>query len=509
VTDEQPTSRRAARQSQQPTSAGSAIESPDGATATPATGPRGFRKHPTAWLVSAAALVFVLLGTGAVFAGATVASGEVKATPTPSVSVEPPRPMPSTTPLASRLRTCSVAGLAADPRLMAFEGTVVKADTGEVLFERNGSTPSRTGSVLKVITAAAALATLGPDFQISTLVMDGSTPGTIVLVGHGDPTLSAGGASVYSGAPQLSDLAAQTVANYAAKHPGVEITNVVLDASYWNPADKWDSSWKRTEQTIGYHSEVTALMVDGDRANPGKATSPRSTDPIGRAGAAFAAALAAADPGGVVGSVSTSSGTALAGAALLGEVRSQPVRTLIGQMLPQSDNTLAEMLARIVSKESGFNGSASSLQQAIPSALTNYNTDAYKMDISNLVIRDGSGLSEFNGVPSTTMAKFMIQVWDGGKNLDIIRSALPIAGKTGTLASRFAGDAAVARGAVVAKTGWIDTAYTLSGMISSGDGTRLTFAFYAVGNGIKDNAKTALDLLTAGAFRCGDNLSNN
>jgi D-alanyl-D-alanine carboxypeptidase/D-alanyl-D-alanine-endopeptidase (penicillin-binding protein 4) len=398
-----------------------------------------------------------------------------------------------------------VAGLAADPRLMAFEGTVVKADTGEVLFDRNGTTPSRTGSVLKVVTAAAALATIGPAFQITTTVVDGSAPGTIVLIGRGDPTLSAGNGSVYSGAPQLSDLAAQTVANYAARHPDVPITNVVLDASYWNPADKWDSSWKRSEQTIGYHSEVTALMVDGDRANPAKATSPRSTDPIGRAGAAFVAALAAADPGGVVGSVTTTTGTALAGAAGLGEVRSQPVSTLITQMLPQSDNTLAEMLARIVSKETGFNGSAASLAQAIPSALSS----GYGVDVNGMVIRDGSGLSEFNGVASATMAKFMIQVWGGDKNLAVIRDSLPIAGKTGTLASRFGGDAAVARGSVTAKTGWIDTAYTLSGMISAGDGTRLTFAFYAVGNGIRDNAKTALDLLTAGVFRCGDNLSNN
>jgi D-alanyl-D-alanine carboxypeptidase/D-alanyl-D-alanine-endopeptidase (penicillin-binding protein 4) len=505
VTDEQPTSRRAARQTQQPIVAGATVDSPEGAEATPPAGPRGFRKHPTAWLISAAALVFVLLGTGAIFAGATVASGEVKAAPTPSITVEPPRPLPSTLPAASRLRTCSVAGLAVDPRLMAFEGTVVKADTGEVLFDRNGANPSRTGSVLKVVTAAAALATIGPAFQISTTVVDGSAPGTIVLVGHGDPTLSAGGSSVYSGAPQLSDLAAQTVANYAANHPGVPITNVVLDANYWNPSDKWDSSWKRSEQTIGYHSEVTALMVDGDRANPAKATSPRSTDPIGRAGAAFVAALAAADPGGVVGPVTLTSGSALSGATLLGEVRSQPVSTLIGQMLPQSDNTLAEMLARIVSKESGFNGSAASLQQAIPSALSS----GYDVDISTILIRDGSGLSEFNGVPSVTMAKLMIQVWNGEKNLSIIRDSLPVAGKSGTLASRFAGDAAIARGAVIAKTGWIDTAYTLSGMIAAADGTRLTFAFYAVGDGIRDNAKAALDLLTAGAYSCGDNLSNN
>src|SRR5207253_924188 len=82
-------------------------------------------------------------------------------------------------------------------------------------------------------------ATIDPDYQAPTTVVDGSTPGTIVLVVHGDPTLSAGGPTVYNGAPHLSDLAAQTVANYAAKHPGVPITQVVLDAGYWNPADMW------------------------------------------------------------------------------------------------------------------------------------------------------------------------------------------------------------------------------------------------------------------------------
>ena len=505
MTDEQPTSRRAARQKPDSTP----VEAPEGTESTAPAGPRWFRKHPTAWLISAAALVFVLMGTGAVFAGATVASGEVKPTPTPSVSVEPPRPVPSAVALASRLRTCSIVGPASDGRLMAFSGTVVKIDTGEVLFDRNGSVPTRTGSVLKVLTSAAALATIGPAFQITTSVVDGSSPGTIVLIGRGDATLSAGGPTVYPGAPLLSDLATQTVAAYATRHPGVPITQVVLDANYWNPGDKWDPSWKRSEQTIGYHSEVTALMVDGDRANPAKNTSPRSTDPIGRAGAAFVSALNAADTGDVVGDVSTSSGTALAGAAVLGEVKSQPVSTLIGQILPNSDNTLAEMLARIVSKETGFNGSAASLQQAIPGALTAYDTDTYKFDTTGLVIRDGSGLSEFNAVPSTTMAKFMVQVGNGAANLAIVRDTMPVAGKSGSLAGRFTGDNAVARGRVVAKTGWIDTSYGLGGTIDAADGTRLAFTFYAVGDGIKDNAKAALDTLTTAAFRCGDNLSNN
>jgi D-alanyl-D-alanine carboxypeptidase/D-alanyl-D-alanine-endopeptidase (penicillin-binding protein 4) len=64
------------------------------------------------------------------------------------------------------------------------------------------------------------------------------------------------------------------------------------------------------------------------------------------------------------------------------------------------------------------------------------------------------------------------------------------------------------RGQVWAKTGWIDTAYTLSGFVDADDGTRLTFAFYAIGPGIQDNAKEALDTLVTGVYKCGNNLAN-
>ena len=468
-----------------------------------------FRKHPLAWLLGTLGVVFVLLGTGAVFAGVAVASGPVAAAPTTAPTTAPPRPTPSAVPTASRLRTCSVAGPAADPRLMTLTGSVVRSDTGEVLWDHGASTPASTASTLKLLIASAAVAVLTPDFQIATDVFDGSTPGTIVLVGHGDATLSAlpaGQQSFYTGAPKLSDLAAQTIAAYGTRHPGVPITHVVLDASYWNPADNWDPSWKRTEQTQGYQSEVTALQVDGDRADPRRGTSPRSTDPIGNAGAAFVAALKSADGDGIVDdSVATSTGTAVSGSAPLGEVKSQPVRTLITQMLLPSDNTLGEMLARIISKVSGLDGSSSSLQQAIPGALTS----AFQIPATGLKIIDGSGESANNLVPPATMTSLLRLIQAGTLNLDVVRAGLSVAGQTGSLASRFTGANAVARGKVAAKTGWIDTEYSLAGTVTAGDGSVLEFTFYAIGNGIKDNAKAALDTLTTAVFNCGDNLSNN
>jgi D-alanyl-D-alanine carboxypeptidase/D-alanyl-D-alanine-endopeptidase (penicillin-binding protein 4) len=502
VTDDQTPSRRSSRQSEGSKARRAPREKPPKAPAdaTPLVdengnpiAPKGgilaaIRKHPTAWLFSTLAVVFVLLGTGAVFAGIAYGSTpEAAATPEPSDV--PPRPQPTADALSTRLRTCSVSGLTTDPRLMNLFGAVERADTGELLFSKSGDTAERTGSVLKVFTASAAIAVLGADFQIPTRVFTGSTANTIVLVGYGDPTLSAmpaGTESVYTGAPKLSSLASATLAAYEARYPGQQITDLVLDSSYWNPSDKWDATWKRSEQTIGYHSEVTALQVDGDRADPTKQTSPRGTDPIGRAGTLFLRALQDADSHNQLASnVRISVGTNISGTQLA-EVKSQPLRVLIKQMLLNSDST------------------AASLQQAIPSALWPDDPTT----AASVVIKDGSGLSESNGVPPIVMATFMRRVADGVDNLDIVRDALPVAGKSGTLASRFSGDNAAARGHVTAKTGWIDTAYTLSGFVDTVDGTRLTFAFYAVGGGIKDNAKDAIDTLVTGVYNCGDNLAS-
>ncbi|MBF4600145.1 D-alanyl-D-alanine carboxypeptidase [Frigoribacterium sp. VKM Ac-1396] len=480
-------------------------------TGSPSSAWRWVSTRPRAVLVTAGVLVLALLGGGAVAAGAATAPGaptarggsatpqpDVTVTPSATPTVDPERAVPDVLPGATRLRTCSVAGAASDPRLAQFEGSVVNAATGEVLFDRNGSTAARTGSVLKTLTSAVALSVLGPDARLTTRVTGDAGTGAVALVGGGDATLSATGSSVYAGAPTVADLATQVKTSLGDQ----PLTQITLDATYWNPADKWDPSWKRTEQTIGYHSEVTALMVDGDRANPAAQTSPRSTDPVARAGDAFRSALVAA---GVVGAdtATMTQGSATSG-TVIAQVSSQPVATLVSQLLPTSDNTLAEMLARVSSKVSGADGSAASLTALYKGVLSS----TYGLDTSSLTIIDGSGLSENDAVPSTFVARLMVQVLNREHGLGVVYDALPVSGKTGTLASRFTGSNAVARGAVHAKTGWIDTAYTLAGTIDAADGTKLTFAFYAIGS-VQDNARAALDTVTTAVYSCGDNLANS
>ena len=44
--------------------------------------------------------------------------------------------------------------------------------------------------------------------------------------------------------------------------------------------------------------------------------------------------------------------------------------------------------------------------------------------------------------------------------------------------------------------------------IDAADGTKLTFAFYAIGP-VRDDARAALDTLTTAVYACGDNLANS
>lgn len=454
-------------------------------------------KHPTAWLAAALGVAFMLLGTAAVFAGVAAGSAPSEAAPLPSESAVPPRPQPSAFPLASRLRTCSIAGLAADPALANLSAFVTNATTGETLFDRGGTTPQSPASILKTLTAAAALKVLGPDYRFTTKVIDGSSPGTIVLVGGGDPTLATTPGSFYEGAPLIQDLADAALTAYEKLHPADPITEIVLDATMWGSGDSWDDSWPTSERTDGYQSLVTALMVDGDRADPTESVSPRGTDPIGDAGRAFASAL------GVDG-VTFTNGAAV-GANVLASVQSQPVSTLIPQMLHTSDNTLGEMLARVTSKVAGFDGSAASLDRAIPDALSQLGL----ADTNTLNIRDGSGESALNAVSPKFVTQLMGMAKANTNNLGLVYDSMPVGGESGDLYDRFSGANSIAAGAVIAKPGWLDAEWSLGGIVNAADGTPLAFAFYAIRDGITRDARGALDTLVTGIFSCGDNLANN
>ncbi|HEV7951139.1 MAG TPA: D-alanyl-D-alanine carboxypeptidase/D-alanyl-D-alanine-endopeptidase [Glaciihabitans sp.] len=463
-----------------------------------------FRRHRFTIVASSLALVLLLLTGGSAYAGfvAGVAKYEASAVPIPvEPEEEPARVVPTVLPAASPLRTCRISSIAVDPRLSALTGEAVNTATGEVLFSRDADDAVHAGSVMGALTATAAIGQLGADHQLSTQVLDSKTKGTIVLVGGGDATLSrlpAGQTSVYAGAPTLADLAAKTLAAYTQAHPNTPITHVVLDATYWDKADRWNTTWSRDLQTGGFVSEVTSLQVDGDREDPTAQISPRSTDPIGRAGSEFVAALGL-DPD----EVSVQEGTAENGAPVLAEVKSAPISTLVQQMLLANDATLAEMLARVVAVESNFSGSAASLQQAIPDAL-----EAQGFAPRGTTIRDGSGLSRDDAVSTHFVTTVMSRIATD-PTLAPIMAALPVAGQSGSFADRFTGDNAGAAGKVAGVSGALPDSRSIAGVMTAIDGTTISFSFVASRANIGDDAQEALDALVTGVHNCGNNLSNN
>ncbi len=450
----------------------------------------------------------VSFGVGAATAPAHALAGmTTTATPSSTPSAKPTvRPTPSPIASASKIRTCSVADYASASGFGTLEAQVRNASTGEVLYDRNGSNPAPTASVLKILTAAAAFSVLGSDYRVSTTVVKGSQPGQIVLIGGGDVTLSrlsSGEQSFYTDAPHLDTLAAQVKQAWDAdpSNAGQPITSLVVDTSLFG-GPEWQPSWDENEERVveGSTPYMTALMVDGDRDDPTAVESPRSTDPVGRAANAFVDDLG--------GGISISSGTAPSGTTQLGQVQSQPVSALVEEALTYSDNTIMEELARLVAIKTGAGNTFSAIN-----AGTRKGLETYGIPETGLYFADGSGLSADNKVPASYLTQFMIKVLNREGSLGAIYDGLPIAGQTGTLGpgyGRFDDSfSSIAVGHVNAKTGWINTSRTLSGVIHAQDGTNLTFAIYALNYSSDYYALSAIDDLTAAFYKCGNNLSNN
>lgn len=404
---------------------------------------------------------------------------------------------PSASPSAS-MGTCSVQDQANDARLGNLQAVVVNEANDQVLLNYKGDQAGSTASTMKLLVAAAALQTLGPNYRITTRVyQDAADKGTLYFVGAGDVTLSRtspGKSSVYESAPKLNDLAVG-INRAVGTTP---ITKIVVDGSLF-AGPQWLPSVKQSEQVNGFQSLTSALQVDGDRNDPTKETSKRSTTPELRAGTWLKTAIGANASAAnvVVGTLATS-------ATQIASVQSQPISNWINHMLAVSDNTQAEALARLVSIDEGFDGSFASLDGAIKQALRTLPG----FDPSAATIMDGSGESPLNTVPPTTMVKLMKQIFLGTGSLSIEKQSLPVSGESGSLQTRFTGKNVDAAGHVFAKTGWIDHGYTLVGYITPKDGSTLLFAVYALGPNVKDSAKDAIDNLVTGFYRCGAQLAN-
>jgi len=362
---------------------------------------------------------------------------------------------------------------------------VVDVASGRVLYGLAPTATTAPASTAKLLTAAALLAVRKVTDRVATTVVAGPG-GRIVLVGGGDPTLSGappGTAQVYPGAARLSDLAAQLRA------ANVSIHGIVVDDSLFS-GPSISPAWAPEDVPSFYASAITPVLADGGKAHP--ADYGRSATPDLDAGHELAALLGR--PG-----LPVTRGAAPASAQQLARVESAPIGTLVEQMLQQSDNVIAECMARQVALAEHQPASFLGAAHAVRTVLQRLGTDPG----GGMV--DGSGLAAKDRLsPAGLVGVLRLAAGPTRPALHRELAAMPIAGWSGTLADRYlSGPSRIAAGVVRAKTGTLSGVSTLAGVVHDKSGRLLAFAFLASGVPSTYDADRALDILAATLAACG------
>jgi D-alanyl-D-alanine carboxypeptidase/D-alanyl-D-alanine-endopeptidase (penicillin-binding protein 4) len=413
-------------------------------------------------------------------------------------------PLPTSSGLSAALAPI-LAGSALGPHVGA---VVTNPASGAVLFSDGGNSPAEPASTAKLATAVAALAVLGPAVRLTTQVVAGRTALSIVLVGGGDPTLAAGAppASDYPQPATLAALAAATARSLRAQ--GRTRIQLRYDTSLFTGPDM-APGWPASYVSTGNVTPITSLEVDQGRLtmagvpedadDPGNYR-PRSSTPAADAASAFASFLTA---DGIIVAGPPAVGTAPAGAARIAAVSSPPVSAMVGWMLRESNNVIAEDLARQVALHTGTAATFSGAAAAVTSVLRGLGV------AGDIHLVDGSGLSPADQVAPDALTS-LVALASGARHAQLRAAvtAMPVAGFSGTLApgqsvfGRFTGQAL---GTVRAKTGNLDTVATMAGIAYDRQGQVLAFAFMAdqVPPGSLAQAAADIDAMATALARCG------
>jgi D-alanyl-D-alanine carboxypeptidase/D-alanyl-D-alanine-endopeptidase (penicillin-binding protein 4) len=371
-----------------------------------------------------------------------------------------------------------------------------------VLFDAFGDAPLNPASNQKLLTSAAALELLGPDYTFETRVMRDDT--RLYLVGEGDPQL---------GVDDLRVLAGEVVANSDVS----SFTELVVDASAFShdrlapgydpggpgPAYEAESS----ALSVGYNfvtitaaakagqivvttlpstraividnrarvgsrrklsvrtldrDGVTVVEVRGtlNKRGPAHVVNLRIHSPARVTGSLFAEALAelsASEPLAVERGVTPES------AEVLAQHESATLLEILDLGLAYSNNFIAEQVLRTLAwRMTGEPGDWAAGQDILLdywSALGN--------DPEQVVIENGSGLSRNGRLTTHGLVDLIALASRGAAPGRGLIDALPVAGEAGTLRSRLR----LSGKRVRAKTGTLFDVSGLTGVITAEDGT--------------------------------------
>ncbi|MBD2329084.1 D-alanyl-D-alanine carboxypeptidase/D-alanyl-D-alanine-endopeptidase [Alkalinema sp. FACHB-956] len=407
------------------------------------------------------------------------------------------------------------------------------------LVNLNASTQLIPASNAKILTTAAALHRLGADYRIQTIATGnaiGPNLATLRIMGQGDPSLTT---------QQLSALVTQL------QQKGIrQVDRLIGDETYfqgptinpnWDAEDigeayavatnalilnqnainltlfpqkvgqplqvQWEDITDRSDWTLVNRSKTVGANA-GEFANAYRKGSSIVIDAALRVGSDSEwVGIAIPNPGNYLvrkfrnlltqAGIQVKSSTlvqrkmAPPGEVTLATVSSPPLSELLYETNQESNNTYAEALLKTLGKQSHASSrtiSGNATQDGIAAVKTSLTALGVNANRYSLV--DGSGLARGNRVSPEALVQ-TLQAIAQLPTAEIYKRSLPMAGMTGTLKNRFRGTPA--QGVVLAKTGTISGAVSLSGYITPKNHPPLVFSILVNSAAAPATVRQAID----------------
>lgn len=414
--------------------------------------------------------------------------------------------------------------------------SVRSLETGNIVYEKSGDVGIKPASTIKLLTAAAALESLGEDYRFSTqMMMDGQIAngvlnGNIYLRGEGDPTL------------QNKDFV--TFGNTLKRHGIKRINGNIIGDESWFDRERLTPGIAKKEESYYYAAPTSALtlspnndydastvIVTAKAARAGRvpeihfepnasglrlinraktvAKGQRNTLTVRRTYNTNQVVISGNIPLGsslkewvtlynptlstlysFKSSLLTQGiqfektsivnyGPAPTDAKSLGTKRSMPLKELMVPFMKLSNNSIADILVKTMGKEVHGEGTREAGLQVMRSF-----GNEIGLDTSTSLFEDGSGMSHKNAIPANTQTLLLMTIQQKSWYPSFLNS-MPVAGQSnrltgGTLRHRLGNP--LTSNKVIAKTGTIDGVNALSGYIQAKSGKWYTFSVLTQNN---------------------------
>ena len=359
--------------------------------------------------------------------------------------------------------------------------TVWDLTADSLLWDYNGHKVMRPASTQKVVTAIAALSSLGARHEIRTnayytglISPDSTLHGDIYVVGDFDPMFS------YSDLRKLA---------YDIRDLGIRrIDGKLYGDATMKSRDLYGNGWCWDDVPSKYEPYLCALMLERGKMYP--SFEKYSKDPLFHPTDHLLHVLSRTlDEISIVPADTTMTAIAFEQrdyphTGNLFHTTSRTIEQVMQRMLKNSDNLHAEavffQLADInANKYSSWKDGARQVENVLRKA---------GVSTTYVEVADGSGVSLYNYISPRAMVAMLRYAYRNGNIYSSFYPALPIAGVDGTLDTRMKRGTAYRN--IHAKTGTLEGVITLCGYATASNGHQLAFTIFV--NGVLAS-KTARD----------------